>query len=319
LNTIIRKAVQQVINQLRSGKADPPGSAPPKRNQIWSIGIFVGESPFVLSPALNVDNPVLTGDSVSDVPACFVADPFMLKVKGTWYMFFEVMNLRSGKGEIGLAVSQDGLQWKYHQIVLTEPFHLSYPYVFEYDSQYYMVPESHRANSVRLYRAVHFPTRWSYVGDLLTGGEFMDSSVFLFNDRWWLLTDRGGPPNYAGILHLFSAADLMGPWAEHPKSPVIYAEPHIARPAGRVLVTGDSVIRYTQDCAPIYGAEVRAFEITKLTTMDYQERHVPQNPVLVAGGAGWNESGMHHVDPHILDDGRWLACVDGFIWQESRS
>ena len=243
----------------------------------------------------------------------------MLKVKATWYMFFEVMNLRAGKGEIGLAVSQDGGQWTYRQVVLGEPFHLSYPYVFEWDNEYYMVPESYHAKSVRLYKAVDFPTRWSFIRDLLVGDDFVDSSVFRFNDRWWLLTDLARLPYFAGTLRLFSAANLMGPWAEHPKSPLVFGNPHIARPAGRVLVVNGRVIRYTQDCEPVYGSQVRAFEITELTTTTYHEREVHQNPILVASGAGWNESGMHHIDPHFLDDGRWLACVDGFIWQESRS
>ena len=38
-------------------------------------------------------------------------------------------------------------------IVLAEPFHLSYPYVFEWQGSHYMIPESGAAKSVRLYRA----------------------------------------------------------------------------------------------------------------------------------------------------------------------
>lgn len=49
---------------------------------------------------------------------------------GRWYMFFEVMNQDSDRGEIGLALSDDGIHWEYSQIVLVEPFHLSYPHVF---------------------------------------------------------------------------------------------------------------------------------------------------------------------------------------------
>ena len=233
-------------------------------------------------------------------------------------MFFEVMNSQVGRGEIGLAVSQDAVRWTYRQIVLREPFHLSYPYVFEWDNDFYMVPESHQANSVRLYKALDFPTRWSFLGDLLTGDGFADPSIFHFNDRWWLLTDLAGPPYYAGILRLFYAENLMGPWVEHAQSPVIDGNPHIARPAGRILVVDGRVIRYSQDCDPVYGSQVRAFEITKLTTTNYHEREVDTNPILTASGAGWNQSGMHHIDPHPVEGGKWMACVDGFSWQESR-
>jgi len=68
-------------------------------------------------------------------------------------MFFEVMNSQTGKGDIGSAASRDGLHWEYRQIVLSESFHLSYPYVFYVGGEYFMIPESYEANSMRLYRA----------------------------------------------------------------------------------------------------------------------------------------------------------------------
>jgi hypothetical protein len=40
------------------------------------------------------------------------------------------------EGEIGLATSEDGLKWDYKQVVLNEPFHLSYPYVFEWQVRF---------------------------------------------------------------------------------------------------------------------------------------------------------------------------------------
>jgi len=63
--------------------------------------------------------------------------------------------------------------------------------------------------------------------------------------------------------------------------------------------------------SPSYGAQVRAFEITELTTTRYQEREKDDNPVLTGSGTGWNSCGMHHCDPHLLNDGKWIACVDG--------
>src|SRR5688572_924170 len=103
----------------------PSSPSPPGFVQIWSIGIYQGLAAWRLEPATAVANPVITRDSVTDVQAFFVADPFMLKVDGTWHMFFEVMNRRTGRGEIGLATSRDGITWTYQAIVLREPVHLS--------------------------------------------------------------------------------------------------------------------------------------------------------------------------------------------------
>lgn len=81
--------------------------------QEFSIGIYLGASPFSLAVAERVPNPVLTRNHVTDVPASFVADPFMSRVDGRWYMFFEVMNRLTWKGEIGLATSENGTEWTY--------------------------------------------------------------------------------------------------------------------------------------------------------------------------------------------------------------
>ena len=278
--------------------------------------MYVGESPLALSPFEDVCNPVLTSSDVSDVPAAFVADPFMLKTDRAWHMFFEVMNRQTGKGEIGLASSDDALQWTYQRIVLAEPFHLSYPYVFEWMGDYYMVPESYQSGSIRLYRALQFPTRWSLVATLLSGGVFLDPSICRFEGTWWMFAETNADHKF-DTLRLYYADDLSGPWHEHERSPIVEGNPHFARPGGRVLVLGERVIRYAQDCYPVYGTQVRAIEVTELTRHGYREELVRDQAVVAASGCGWNACGMHHVDPHLLKDGRWLACVDGFVWRES--
>jgi hypothetical protein len=303
-------------------RARPAPPTPPARKiwREWSIGIFEGDSPLHLAPVEGIVNPVVTSAQVSDVPADFVADPFLIRVGTRWHMFFEVWNRQSKKGEIGLAVSDDTKSWAYQKIVLAEPFHLSYPHVFEWNGDYYMVPESCAVNSVRLYRATRFPVEWSFARTLLEGRDYVDSSLFHANDRWWLFAGTGAPPYRADTLHLFHAQSLTDVWRQHPKSPVVRGNVHMARPAGRVLVQGGRIARYAQDCDGGYGLRVRAVEVTELTTRRYREREFPESPILTPSGAGWNASGMHHVDPHCLDDGRWLACVDGQIaheWAES--
>src|SRR5438045_8028042 len=107
---------------------------------MWSIAIYCGDSPFELKPVRG--QPVLTKDNVTNMPAAFVADPFMIQRDHTWYMFFEVMNAETGRASINLANSDNGHEWTYKQIVLDEPFHLSYPYVFAWQDEHYMVPET---------------------------------------------------------------------------------------------------------------------------------------------------------------------------------
>jgi len=274
----------------------------------WAIGIYTGSSPLCLSSPRDIQNPVLTYKDVTDARAAFLADPFIAFNAGLWHMFFEVANAESDKGEIGLATSPDGLRWNYRQIVLTEPYHLSYPYIFHWEGDHYMIPETLTANAIRLYKADSFPTRWSCVGTLLSV-RGADPSLLRFNDLWWLFVCA--PAARSDTLRLYYSQDLMGAWQEHPCSPIIEGDARIARPAGRVTLWDDRLIRFTQDCQTHYGAQVRAFEITLLTPKSYSEKEAEVSPVLSAATDGWNSLGMHHVDPYLTKDGVWTACVDG--------
>ena len=280
----------------------------------WSIGIFSGPALSELRPAPGIEMPVLAAHHVTDVPAEFVADPFMIQINNAWYMFFEVMNASRNMGEIGMAISRDGLKWDYQQIVLSEPFHLSYPYVFQVDGEYFMIPESFEAGSVRLYRADPFPLKWSYAATLLEG-PWVDSSIFSFDGRWWMFSNPVTPAHQ--VLELFYADAATGPWQRHPRSPLISGNKHIARGGGRVIVQDSRPVRFTQDCSPYYGTAVRAFEISALTASNYEGRELEPSPILAAGEETWRRLGMHHIDPHFVN-GKWLACVDGWRIEERR-
>ena len=277
----------------------------------WSIGLYAGPSPLALAPAPGIAQPVLSAADVTDVPAGFLADPFLLRRPDHWALLFEVKSLGSGHGEIGLAASGDGRRWEYQRIVLREPFHLSYPYVFEWDGGLWMVPESIESGGVRLYRA-DSPWEWRLAGELMPG-RFADPSLVRWEGFWWLFA-CDAPLRHDG-LRLFFAPELAGPWREHPRSPLVREDPRRARPAGRLVPWQGRLLRFAQDCVPWYGHGVRAFEILELSPEEYREREVPESPVLAAG-EGWNGAGMHHADPHPDDShpdgaGGWLAAVDG--------
>jgi len=276
---------------------------PPK----WSIGIYAGPSPVDLRSPSSIVNPVFTAEQVKDVAATFVADPFMLKRDSIWYLFFEVLNSHTNQGLIAFAKSEDTRSWVYGGVVLREPFHLSYPCIFEAGGDFYLVPESHQATSVRLYKALDFPTRWVFVKTLLDGEHYIDPSVFRYGEYWWMFT--GNLKNDTLSLHYSSR--LEGPWIEHPANPIVRGDPHIARPGGRVLADGHRIIRYAQDDYPRYGHQVWAFQIADLSTTRYEERRIGERPVVKASGAGWNQDSMHHVDAHQIGENNWIACVDG--------
>lgn len=270
----------------------------------WAIGITVAEHPLaVAAPA----EPTLTRRSVTDVPADFVADPFLAREDG-WWCLFEVGNRRRMRGEIGAARSDDGRRWSYIGIVLSEPFHLSYPQPVRADGAWWLVPETAEAGEVRLYRAETLPGPWEHAATILDRVVY-DATVFRDDDGWWCLGDTGAPEPW-GELRLWHAEALGGPWREHPASPIASGADR-SRPAGSTLVVDGVRHRLAQDCSPAYGTAVRAFAVTDLTADRYAETEVDGSPVLAPSRHPWNARGMHHLDARRLGDGRWLVAMDG--------
>jgi hypothetical protein len=290
----------------------------PHQGQTFSIGIYRGQSPLELREAGDVQNPVLTGEDVTDVPAAFVADPFMLLHEGRWYLFMEVFNRLNRRGEIGVATSTDGISWHYQRIVLREPFHLAYPFLLRWRENLYMIPDS-PGHGVRLYQASTFPYAWQFSRQLISHGNFSDSTLFRHQDRWWMLTAWTPTPKQPPLLRLFSAAQLEDEWIEHPQSPLLVSNHDGARPAGPVFKIGNRMFRVAQDCTPCYGKRVYAFEILELSTTRYREQLAEPGVIVGSGRSRWHSGGMHHVNAHQAADGDWIACVDGWYAPDPRS
>jgi hypothetical protein len=283
----------------------------------WAIGIYQGTDIDGLSGSSSVRNPVLTAEDVTDARARFVADPFLARYAGAWCMFFEIWNEDRATGEIGYASSADGMRWSYEGRVLVEPFHLSYPYVLEHGGDWYMVPETGETHSVRLYRATSFPEQWELVSCLLTPNDlapgeqtFVDASLAWHDGHWWIFADTS-PERASDTLRLYMSTELAGPYVEHPLSPLVTNDPTRARPAGRIVVRDEGLLRFAQVCRPRYGTGIRAFTVETLTPSAYAERPFRDGHLLEATGRGWNGMGMHTIDLHRRADGTWLAAVDG--------
>lgn len=283
------------------------------RGRKWSIGLYAGDP---LGELIELPgNPIISADDITDCRAGFVADPFIIEKDDIYYLFFEIMNLDSGQGDIGLAVSKDGVKWSYEGLVLTERYHLSYPWVFQWEGKYYMLPEMNQGKTVKLFQAAIFPYKWEPVTELLSGKRYRDSSLLRYNDLWWLFTTWDDTR-----LHLYFSNDLFGDdWRKHQSSPIAIGR--FARPAGRFLDYKGKFYRPAQDPLPGYGSRVMLHEIEEINTERYKERLI--GPYFSASGSGWNSERMHHVDflnqlpsgikqKESVGKDNWLVVADGY-------
>jgi hypothetical protein len=283
------------------------------KRQVFSIGIYKGCTLFNLNNPHDYSNPVITSNHIYDLPAAFTADPFLWVYKNRNYLFFEIFNKLNKKGVIGVAISDDFIQWNYLGKVLIEPFHLAYPHIFKYENDIYMIPDS-PGMGVRLYKATDFPFEWRYVSTIIENTNFVDSTPLNFNQLWWIFTASSLKSNDSNSLHLFFSESIFGPWHEHPKSPIINSDSRFARPAGRIQIINGNPVRFSQNSLPKYGTSVYAFFINTLNRLDYSESLVSSNPILDKGSQKWNSGGMHHLDAIHLPNGTWTAFVDGWYW-----
>ncbi|KAG1663134.1 hypothetical protein FOA52_000656 [Chlamydomonas sp. UWO 241] len=327
---------------------DPTLGCTPDGEGQWAIGVFRGHNPFHLKPleqlqgALAAEafgiggadssteappsNPVLTCASVTDVESGFVADPFLWPSKdksNTIHMFYETKSLLINKGEIGAAVSVDGgATFKHLGVVLGEPWHLSYPFVFEDEGHMYMVPEGSNSGVLTLYRAMDFPLKW-VKEKVLIDAPLIDASPFKWNGRWFLFASnrREKSSKNCRELEVWHSDTLMGEWTRHPMSPwtrypmsPVRAWLQGARMAGRPIVHNGSLYRFGQDCAHTYGHRIRAFRVTKLDTENYAEEEVEFSfggSDKLRPGIDWNGQRYHHIDAHQLPGLGWIAAMDG--------
>ncbi|MGQ0646357.1 MAG: glucosamine inositolphosphorylceramide transferase family protein [Gemmatimonadaceae bacterium] len=202
------------------------------------------------------------------------ADPFPIRVGGRDFVFFEEDESAAGKAHIAwIEVDEQG-QATAPRTALTCDYHLSYPFVFEWEGQHYMIPETEATRRVELWRAVSFPDQWELAGILLEDRPLVDATVACIGGRWWLFaagTETGGEA--WDDLFLFHATSPLGPWIPHRANPVI-SDVRSARPAGRLFQHCGHWYRPAQDGSRVYGGAITIQRIDQLDEHAYQETAV---------------------------------------------
>ncbi len=227
--------------------------------------------------------------SMEPPPGRLWADPFVIHHDDETHLFFEDMPLGGRRGVIARGkLTSDGRLTDV-MTVLEGEGHLSYPCVFAWNDEVYMVPESAAGRSVVLYRAAEFPHRWEPIATLLDKVRAVDSTLLHHQGRWWLFANiapEGGSTTV--MLHLFWAETPLGPWTPHRLNPVV-ADVRSARPAGAVFSYEDRLFRPSQDCSRAYGGGLVFNRIERLDEGWYEE--TPVRRLAPDRAAGWY--GMH--------------------------
>jgi len=232
----------------------------------------------------------------------FLADPFFVKVKDTFYLFFEHKKNKSN-GDVGLLTSTDGKKYHYRGTVLTRKFHLSYPQVFKYKNDFYMVPESKQANMVLLYKAHRFPFDWRICDTLIANVALVDPSIYLSDSLNILVAT-----DYNKNMYLYEADSLFGKWKLHNKPIALIGTE--ARAGGRFFADKKGLLLPVQNCTKGYGYGVSLYRFSFNSGSYKVKRESPFYLMANENITAFN-AGMHQLDMQRLDATHYYYVYDG--------
>jgi len=234
----------------------------------WSVALYRSSGSTALEAPKKSDLVILPDDRKR-----FYADPFLFRERGKDWLFVEEFDYRTRKGVISCAQVTGSVTTSLTP-VLVRPYHLSYPFVFRSENTVYLLPETGGNRTVELYQARSFPFEWVLWRVLLQDIALYDATLLRYQDRWWIfgaVADNGG--STYDELAIFYSHRLEGPWLAHSLNPV-KSDCRSARPAGRIIMRDNRLLRPAQDCESGYGAGLVWLEIEELTPDRFGEREL---------------------------------------------
>ncbi|WP_281228118.1 glucosamine inositolphosphorylceramide transferase family protein [Flavobacterium aquiphilum] len=268
----------------------------------WSVGYGMSQVyPKKINPKENRIYSIEKLKAQND-STVFLADPFFVKEKDTFYLFFEHKKVKAN-GDVGLLTSVDGKNYQYKGTVLTQKFHLSYPQVFKYKNCFYMVPESKQANAVLLYKAQHFPYDWKICDTLVKNVRLKDPSIYV-SDTLNVMMASDDKLN----MYVYQADSLFGKWKLH-KKPIALMGTE-ARAGGRFFADKKGLILPIQNCTNGYGYGLSLYRFY-FKNGSYTTKRIA--PFFLKANKEIKEfdAGMHQLDVQKLDANHYYYVYDG--------
>lgn len=181
------------------------------------------------------------------------ADPFICGHEGKEYVFAEVMDYWQGVGRIGVAEVIDK-QIQDFKIIIKEPFHMSFPHIFQQEERWYMVPETGSSRQMRLYEATSFPYEWKLSAILKENVNWVDTVFRFINENKAIGLTYDFDEKVAKPIVL----DMENKTMEIIQVDGTYS---LERPGGTFYTKEGKMYRVLQDCVRCYGDFMHVFEV----------------------------------------------------------
>ena len=235
-------------------------------------------------------------------PDRFWADPFVAEHEGRRFIFVEEFLYRANCGRVSVFEIDAAGKASGPVPVLERDYHLSYPFVFEWEGSHYMIPETHASRQIELFRAARFPYEWVFDRVLIPDIRAVDATLAQVDGLWWLFTSVASSAEMPwNDLCLFYARSPLGPWTAHQRNPV-KSDTRTARPAGRPFEWKGKLYRPAQDCSRRYGHSIVINEIKRIDPAEFWETEVSRI------SPNWTE-GL--LATHTINASDTITVIDG--------
>lgn len=174
------------------------------------------------------------------------ADPFLWRYESKLYLFYERYDCRRGIGELAVREVNKDLTTGREYCILSRPYHLSFPHVFQYRGQLFLIPETSAHHSIEVYRAVSFPYQWELYKTIVSDISAVDTIVFSKQAEGIVLLTSFTQQDSCRVENwlLYLDKDFNFIKQEKYKDRSDYGN----RNAGQILQRGDHYLRVGQDC-----------------------------------------------------------------------
>lgn len=199
------------------------------------------------------------------------ADPFALQYEGADYVFFEMYDRLKRKGCLGYRrIETDGRISRMKKIY-EDDCHLSYPNIFRYKDDFYIIPESNQKQQLYVLKATHFPDKWEKVSVLADSIRLADTTFLQYGETAYAFSTPIGEDNVS-CLSVCTVRGKMTDW-DKLRTPIL-CDKSKARMAGNFLRQGETVIRVSQNCESTYGGGLVFSEVKRLDENGYEEETI---------------------------------------------
>ena len=124
-----------------------------------------------------MDADLLSFDRIPYDDIFWYADPILLEYQGNDYLLMESFDMRTQLGSIACARFDETGKLSAPKVILQEEYHMSFPMVFFWNGELYMIPETCGNHSLNLYRCQGDIEKWALVKSFPVEEELVDTVV----------------------------------------------------------------------------------------------------------------------------------------------